>query len=288
MPFGIKTISGYLTALSQIHHGGDHKTGSETLFRTQEYFIEDKDMYVDIPIIHGNALRGIWRRIIMNDLTKFLNLEYEGNNHENEQFTIAKDIYHALFSGGTFKEVAEKDSGKVYIKFKQEIRELLPPISLLGTAYGNQPIPGKFQVSHLIPVCSEMKAYLPEVPEKYKNRLNHSAFEFRDFMFQTRKDELREERKEGEQAVQMLIKYEVMKPGTVFYTELKLIDYTELELSCLARIIELWSANPRIGGKSAVGLGKLKPEFDCDISSKKYTDFLEENKQRIIDFLDEL
>jgi hypothetical protein len=287
MPFGIKTIPGYLTALSQVHHGGDHKTGSETLFRTQEYYIEEKDSYISIPIIHGNALRGVWRRIIMNDLAKFLDLGYK--SEEEASFKVDKDVYHTLFSGGTFKEVAEKDSGKVYIKFKQNIRELIPPIALLGTAYGNQPISGNLQVSHLLPLCSELKNYLPnDIPEKFEKRLKHSAFEYRDFMFQTRKDELREERKEGEQAVQMLIKYEVMKPGTVFYNELKLVDYSELELSCLARIIELWSENPRIGGKSAVGLGKLKPEFKFEATSEEYMKFLKENKQEIINFLEGL
>jgi len=287
MPFGIKTIPGYFTALSQIHHGGDYKTGSETLFRTQEYFIEGRDTYISIPIIHGNALRGIWRRIIMNDLSKFLDIGYKTD--KDVSFKLEKDVYHALFSGGTFREVAEKDSGKVHIKFKQRIKDLIPPISLLGTAYGNQPISSSLQISHLLPICSELKEYLPEdIPEKYITRLNHSAFEYKDFMFQTRKDELREERKEGEQAVQMLIKYEIMKAGTVFYNELKLVDFSELELSCLARIIELWSQNPRIGGKSAVGLGKLKPEFEFEASSEQYMLFLKENKEEILNFLEGL
>lgn len=287
MPFGIKTIPGYLLATSQIHHGGDHKTGSESLFRTQEYYVEDKDSYISIPIIHGNALRGVWRRLIMNDLAKRLNLGYKDD--EDAAFTVDKDVYHALFSGGTFKEVAEKDSGKIYIEFKQNIRKLLPPIALLGTAYGNQPISGVLQVSHLLPICSELETYLPDdIPKKYKTRLQHSAFEYRDFMFQTRKDELREERQEGEQAVQMLIKYEVLKPGTVLYMELKLVDYTELELSCLARILEIWNANPRIGGKSAVGLGKLKPSIKLDATSEAYLQFLEEKKDEIIQFLDNL
>jgi hypothetical protein len=285
MTFGIKTIPGYFIALSQIHHGGDNKTGSETLFRRQEYLVNGE--YISIPLIHGNALRGVWRRIIMHDLSNVLDIGYK--NDEDSSFRLEKDAYHALFSGGTFKEVAEKDSGKVYIKFKQNIRELIPPIALLGTAYGNQPISGSLQISHLLPLCSELKEYLPEaIPEKYQNRLDLSVFENLDFMFQTRKDDLREERKEGEQAIQMLIKYEIMKPGTVFYNELKLVDYSDLELSCLARVIELWSQNPRIGGKSAVGLGKLKPEFEFDISSEKYMNFLKDNKEEILNFLEDL
>lgn len=285
--FGMKTIPMYLTALSQIHHGGDNKTGSESLFRTQEYFIEELGSYEQIPIIHGNALRGVWRRLIMDDLGKHLSLSYEG---DDDTFKIQKDMYHSLFSGGTFQEVDAKDSGKVYIKFKNEIRELIPAISLLGTAYGNQSITGKLQMSHLLPLCSELKdTYLPEnIPKRYQNRLNLSAYEYREFMFQTRKDDLREERKEGEQAIQMLIKYEVMKPGTVFYTEIKVIDATELELSCLARIIELWSKNACIGGKSAIGLGQLKPDFLFEMNSEIYLSFLDEKRKEIIKFIQSL
>lgn len=285
MPFGIKKIPGYMLAQSQIHHGGDGKTGSETLFRRQEYLIDGQ--YISIPLIHANALRGIWRRTIMNDLAKFLDLGYKD---KGASFQIDKDVYHALFSGGTFKQVGEKDSGKIFIEFKRKVRELLPPIALLGTAYGNQPIEGIFQLDHLLPLCEELyPEYLPsDIPEKYQDRLNKSLFENMDFMFQTRKDELREEREEGEQAVQMLIKYEVMKPGTVLHTELKLIDHNEIELSCLARILELWSMNPRIGGKSSVGLGKVKPEFECDISSDAYIEFLKNNKDEITEFLKDL
>jgi CRISPR/Cas system CMR subunit Cmr4 (Cas7 group RAMP superfamily) len=282
MPFGIKTIPGYFLTLSPIHHGGDQKTGSETLFRRQEYLVNGE--YTGIPLIHGNAIRGVWRRLIMNDLSKFLDMSYD----DDTKFKLKKDVYHSLFSGGQFKSVDDKDSGKIYIEFKRKIQKLIPPISLLGTSYGTQPLTGKLQTNMLLPICSELEDYLPTIKEQYKNRLNLSVFENMEFMFQTRKDDLREERKEGEQAVQMLIKYEVMKPGTVLYTELKLIDYNEIELSCLARIIELWSENPRIGGKSAVGLGKVKPEFELEATSEKYLNFLEENKQEIIEFLEDL
>lgn len=284
MPFGIKKIKGYLEAKSQIHHGGDNKTGSETLFRRQEYLIGNN--FTSIPIIHGNAFRGILRREIMADLCNTLGLGYKDSENTIQ---LNKDVYHALFSGGTLHEVAEKDSGKINLEFKKQIMDLVPPLSLFGTAFGNQILSGSLQISHLLPLCSELKnEYLPDdIPEKYQNRLNLSVYEFIDYMFQTRKDELRE-REDDEQAIQMLIKYEIMKPGTIFYTEIKLVDYNELELSCLARTLELWSRNPHIGGNSSVGLGKVAPNFDLNTTSDLYIEFLDKNKKEIMLFLKQL
>lgn len=284
MPFNLKTIPIFLEAKSQIHHGGDNKTGSETLFRRQEYLVGNT--YIDCPLIHGNALRGVWRREIMEDLGERLDLGYKD---EAASFQVNKDVYHALFTGGQFKEVAEKDSGKIFFKLKKQMRNLIPPLSLLGTAFMSQQIEGKLNISHLLPLCSELEHYLPsEIPKKFQNRLNLSVFEQLEFMFQTRKDELREQRKEGEQAVQMLIKYEVMKPGTVFYAEAKLIDYSDLDLSCFAHLLDLWGTNPHIGGKSAVGLGSVKPYITMEADSSLYLEFIETNRDKITKFLEDL
>lgn len=286
MTFDLKEIRGFIVAQSQIHHGGDSKTGNETLFRTQEYYISKKKMFIPIPIIHGNAFRGLWRRLIMADLAEMLDIGYK----DGKTFRLKKDAYHSLFSGGMFKTIEKKNAGKVLIDFKKKVHELLPPLSLLGTAYGTQNITSKLSTSHLLPLCSELKdEYLPnDIPEEFQSRLSLSVYEFKDFMFQTRRDDLREEREEGEQAVQMLIRYEVLKPGTVLYMKLGVKDSTEIELSCLARIFELWKQNPILGGRSAIGLGEVDPHLNIEISSKQYLDFVEDRKEDVIEFLESL
>ncbi len=107
-------------------------------------------------------------------------------------------------------------------------------------------------------------------------------------MFQTRKDELKTEREKDEQAVQMLIEYEVFTAGTQFYHKVMLEDPTELDISCLARVIELWKQKPFIGGKSSIGLGELEINYKFDANSNAYLNFLKKKRDEICRLLDSL
>jgi hypothetical protein len=285
MTFDIKKMPMYLIAKAPIHHGGDQETGSETMFRRLEYIINNQS--IAIPIIHANALRGIWRRLIMDDLAKLLDMGYK----DDAEFQVSKDVYQALFTGGNFKSVGEKDSGKIYIQFKRDIRKYVPPIKLLGTAFMTQQIESIFSLDQIIPICEELYegGYLPDdIPDEFQDKLNLSVFEFMEFMYQTRRDTIGEKREEGEQAIQMYFKYEVMKPGTILQTNLKLVDYNEIDLSCLARILELWRANPIIGAHGAVGLGRVDPQIEIDATSDTYVNYIKDNRDEIIEFLTDL
>lgn len=276
--FGIKKISGVLKADSPIIHGGDEKTGSERMFRRQRVYIPENNRIEELPLISGNAIRGIWRRLIMKDLISQLD-EYECNTR----------LYHMLFSGGLLEAVSDKDSGTINLELKKNVREFIKPIDLLGAMYLNQNFEGKLKVGQIIPICKEYKSFLTdELSNEFKSYFEKSINSFRDYQFQTRKDDLREERKEGEQAVQMLIKYEVLIPGTCFYHELKIVDSDEMMESVLARILELWSVDSTIGGSSAIGFGKMLPEYDLVATSEKYLTFIMDNEKKIIEILDAL
>lgn len=134
-----------------------------------------------------------------------------------------------------------------------------------------------------LPICRELAEYLPD-----NIKPKASVFDLLTSSFQTRKDDLRGEREEGEQAVQMLIEYEVFAPGTVFYHEFKLEDPNPIDVSCLARCIELWQAKPFIGGKSSIGFGELSITYDLEETSEQYLAFLEKHKEQICDLLREL
>lgn len=278
MTFNLVVLEGYVMALSPIHHGGDEKTGSESLLRRNKYFVNGNSM--EIPYISGNALRGMWRRHLIADLLDRLDVDLKSTR-----------LYHSLFSGGVLEQVSEKNSGVIDIELKKKLNDLLPPIRLLGTSYLNQTIEGNLQVGFLLPVCKELKEYLPDtIAEKYNDRLERSIFTFCDFKFQTRKDDLGAERAEGESAVQMLIKYEVFIPGTVFYNEIKIVDAEPLDISLLGHLIELWNQNPTIGGKASAGLGQLKLDYALDtrFDPELYLEFVEDNKKEIIQLLKEL
>lgn len=257
-------IRGYIIAQSPLHSGGDEKTGSESLLRRLSYIIDGKR--VEIPVLSGNAIRGILRRELMADMLTRLDYKLE-----------SAKIYHMLFSGGMLETVNEKSSGVIDIGLKRKIRKTIPPIAVLGSSLGNQIFEGKLKIDMALPICKELTDFLPD---DLVIKSETSVHEFLDWTFTTRRDDLREERKEDEQATQMLVNFEVFAPGTPFYHEFILNDANEVEEGVLVRMLNLWKQKPYIGGKSAIGLGKLKLNYDYDeLSEKAYLDFLEQKKE---------
>jgi len=264
-------FEGYLTAQTPIHHGGDEKTGSESLLRRISYVIDGKR--VEIPYVSGNSIRGILRRLLMSDM--LIQLGY--------QLSSTK-IYHMLFTGGILETVNVKDSGVINLELKKHIRENLVPIALLGTSLGNQIFEGKLKVGNAIPVCRELKDFLPDMVEPQL-----SIYELLDFSFATRLDDLREEREEGEQATQMLYSFEVFVPGTMFYHTFTLEKASQVEYSAFVRMLNLWKSRPYIGGKSAVGMGLIKIHHDYnEDDEKEYLEYLKSNRDNIISTIKEL
>jgi hypothetical protein len=266
------TISAINTAITPIFHGGNEKTGSSPILRT--IYIWTKDGEQPIPYLHGNALRGKLRRTLMKDMIDLV------------EFNITnKKLYHSIFSGGVL-ESTEETTGVLDLTLRKKIMSLLPPVALFGCGIGNQLIQGKLVVGHMFPLCEEYAPYLPEGIRDA--RTEKPVRIFTDSSFITRRDDLREERKEDEQAVQMKVDYECFIPGTAFWHEFKLMWSNDLENSCFARMIELWKEHSIIGGRSASGDGKLRLGYDIKFDQKAYLDFLSEKKKEINEFLGEL
>lgn len=273
--FGLLTVRGRLKARSPIFHGGNEKTGSVVLLNRLK-FITSSGLE-DIPIISGNAIRGVLRRYIFQDFLSEIGYEIDVTTPQGLK------LYHALFTGGVLETVDVRDSGIIDVDLKRRVIECIPPLRLFGFSFRNQTIESKLKVGAALPICKELKDYLPD--DEHPSR---SVYELLTTAYQTRKDDIKAERDEKEQAVQMLIEYELFAPGTEFYHELKLEDPDEVDISCLARCIELWKAKPFIGGKSSIGLGELEIAYDLDASSDTYMKFLAEHKDEIILLLQEM
>ncbi|MDD3972410.1 MAG: RAMP superfamily CRISPR-associated protein [Clostridia bacterium] len=261
-------VPGFITAQSPIHHGGDEKAGNQSLIRRQTYIVDQAP--IEIPVISGNAIRGILRRMIWDDL-----LTRVGYTLTNMK------IYHMLFTGGILEAVDSKDSGVIDIDMKKKLREELPPLAVLGTALGNQMFEGKLKCAIAQPICSELKDFLPDdLPVKP----DVSIYELVSFDFMTRLDDIKEARKEGEQAHQMLMSFEVINPGTVFVHAFALDNPNEVEKAVLARALNLWREHHLVGGKSGVGYGTVKLNYELDDDSA-YLKFIEDNKDQICETL---
>jgi len=270
-------IIGHITALSPIHHGGNEKTGSEVLFRTMKFKIGSE--FLDIPYIDGNAVRGILRRMIMKD---FL---------EKTSYGDFKSVraYHTFFSGGVLETVEKDSQGSLSLELRRTIREFLPPLSLFGSTYGNQAFSGKMIAGKILPLCRELAEQGMIQTTKEIDSLP-SFHELKDFIFQTRRDELRAERNDDEQAVQMLINFQVLIPGSEFAHYFHLSDTTPVEEGCFRRCISLWQQHPYIGGKQSSGQGEIKFEYNLSnlASENNYLKFLSLNKEKINDLIAKL
>jgi CRISPR/Cas system CSM-associated protein Csm3 (group 7 of RAMP superfamily) len=275
----VYVIRGILTALSPVFHGGSEKTGAVVLLNRLKFIVDGKP--ADVPIISGNQVRGRLRRLLTADF-----LELSGYRMDLGQKSYQK-LYHTLFAGGVLEAVEEEsESAIVDLNLKFKIVKYVLPLRLFGCSYANQMIEGRVLVGHMLPVCRELKDYIGVESDISFYQLIARAF-------QTRRDELRATRVEEEQAVQALIEYECFAPGTRFYHEIRLETTREeelLDLSTLYRAVELWKMNPFIGGKSSVGFGKLRIEYEWPrpVDSRPYLEFVEKNKDEIVKVLDEL
>jgi CRISPR/Cas system CSM-associated protein Csm3 (group 7 of RAMP superfamily) len=276
----VYVVRGILTALSPVFHGGSEKTGAVVLLNRLKFIVDGKP--TDVPIISGNQIRGRLRRLLTADF-----LELSGYTMDLSQKSYQK-LYHTLFAGGVLEAVEEEsESAVVDLNLKFRVVKYILPLRLFGCSYANQMVEGRVLVGHMLPVCRELKDYTGVESDTSFYQLIARAF-------QTRRDELRVARaEEEEQAVQALIEYECFAPGTRFYHELRLETGREeelLDLSTLYRAVELWKENPFIGGKSSVGFGKLKIEYEWPkpVDSKPYMEFVEKNKNEIVKVLDEL
>ena len=273
-------IEGFLTALTPVVHGGDEKTGAESLLRRMRFYVDGEMM--EIPYIEGNAIRGYLRRLIMQDFLE--KVKYE---------VTSERLYHCLYAGGVLEEVSEETSGKLDIELRKKIRRFIPPLSLFGASISNQAFSGKLIVGKALPICRELKNYIP-VPTV----TDTSIYNLLTFDFATRRAERDlpasisriEKKKKNEAKVQMLYRYECFVPGTRFYHWFTLMDTTPIEDSCFARLIELWKERPFIGGRNASGYGMIQIDYKLPIDMQTYgaafyNKFINENQAKIREVL---
>ena len=275
----IHVIKGRITALSPIFHGGNEKTGSVVLLNRLKFIVKGRP--VDVPIISGNQVRGRLRRLLTRDFLELAGYEMDLSRKPYQK------LYHTLFAGGVLTEATtSSESGVVDLTFKSELVKYILPIRLFGCSYSNQMVEGRLLIGHLLPICKELRDYIGIDSDI-------SFYQLITRAFQTRRDELRAERSRDEQAIQMLVEYEVFAPGTQFYHEIVLEttrEGEEIDLATLYRAIKLWKQNPVIGGKSSIGFGKIKIEYEFPkkVSDKPYLEFIEKNRDRIKEVLDKL
>lgn len=262
-----------VTALSSISHGGGQSYGITSKFR-RERFVQPDGTVEEVPVISGNALRGMLRDRGMAHMCRSL-----GYGEAGEGLSLA--AYHFLFSGGALSDQAGR---ALDVDRARSLRRMIPLVGLFGGGVGNMLLPGKLKIDKMIPVCRETLHLLPEA---YHIATPASIWDYLQEEMYTRKDDeknehLRQmlapdvrgllddasavrrllpsdaplEEKPGSKQ-QMMYYVETLAAGTPFAWSIVLDDATDAEMEAFAVALAEWSRLPYLGAKSNVGLGKV-------------------------------
>lgn len=277
-------FEGVMTALTSISHIGDTYGINARLRR--EKIVQADGTVEEIPVISGNAIRGILRDRGMLHMLKMLG--YGVNDETGEVNGLSLAAFYFLFSGG----VLSKSGGNAGLDVDEarRWRNLIPLVALFGGAMGNQIMPGAIKVGKGIPICKET-AHL--IPERFLGGNEQSIWEMCQEEAYTRRDDEKNERlrelispdvrflleasasdkrskagtKEdvaGEtgQSQQMRYYVETLAAGTRLFWDITLDDVSDLEFDAFCTTLAEFGRMPYIGGKSGVGHGKVSILFD--------------------------
>lgn len=273
----MRTISfeGIATAVTSIIHNGGEQNGIASMLR-REKFVQPDGSVEKVPVVSGNAIRGILRDVGMYDMLQ--KVGYGVDKETGEVKGLPLSAFYFLFSGGALSSTGE--SGINVEKFRK-MKELIPLIGLFGGAIGNAIMPGKLKVGKFIPVCKET---LHLLPEKYRNENAESIWEYCQTEMYTRRDDEKNDRVRGmidgnvmsllsgstakaditkaATAQQMMYRVESIAAGTQFYWKVTLEDASEIEFEAFVNTLLVFSKAPYLGGRSAVGHGEISIKMD--------------------------
>ncbi len=275
-------FEGTMTALTSISHIGDSHGINSKLRR--EKVIQPDGSVEEVPIISGNAMRGILRDRGMLHMLK--QLGYGVNDETGEVRGLSLAAFYFLFSGGS---LTTKSGRGLDVDEARKWRELIPLVSIFGGAMGNQIMPGKAKIGKAIPICAET-AHI--IPERFLGNID-SIWELCQEETYTRRDDEKNDNlrqliapevrglleadasakrakagtkddveSETGQKQQMRYYVETLAAGTRLFWECSLDDVTDLEREAFFITLVEFSKFPYIGGKSGVGHGKVSIKFD--------------------------
>jgi CRISPR type IV-associated protein Csf2 len=277
------TFEGQMTALTSISHIGD-TYGINAMLR-REKIVQPDGTVEEIPVISGNAIRGILRDRGMLHMLKVLG--YGVNEETGEVCGLSLPAFYFLFSGGS---LTKGGGNGLVVDEARRWRNAIPLVALFGGAMGNQIMPGAAKIGKAIPICKET-AHL--IPERFVTGLEQSIWDMCQMEAYTRRDDEKNEhlraliapevrglleasaadkrQKRGTpadvagetgQSQQMRYYVETLAAGTRLYWDVALDDVDTLGFDAFCVTLAEFSRHPYIGGKSGVGHGKIAVQFD--------------------------
>lgn len=238
------TWTGIATAASSISHGGETR-GLVTMLR-REAIVRDTGP-ITIPLISGNAFRGRLRRVA-ETLTASA-LTYHG------RLTIPAAA--ALRSGGSLvKTNREPISGSTLAR----LRSLVPLLGVFGAAGAGRIIDGCLQVGKLLPISSETT----HITGHHSDQLITDLTQIETY---SRVDDAYSHDatpSDTNDATQRQFRIETFRAGSRFDLWLNLTNPTNKEASFFTEVLDGYTSNATIAGRSAIGHGRLNLELTAN------------------------
>lgn len=258
-------------------HGADQKAGNATLFRRQQVVAANGAM-LELPFYAGNALRGLMRDLLADHFLISL-----GFTARRDRPPVAIWFFHALYAGGSLEEdsratkaLAEslgKTAGSISGAGVRQLRDMIPPLSLLGCALGNRVLPGRIQVADLRPRCIEWGTG------------ETTASELMTWQYLTRRDD-HEGRSAEDKHAGMIASTECLRAGTVLDGGIDADSHIQdVERSCLALGLKLLQEAQYIGAESRRGFGRSVWRIENMGDPAPYEKYLAENRKEILTYL---
>ncbi len=263
-----------------LEHGADTKCGNSSMFRRINVCSKDGGT-LHLPYYSGNALRGQMRDLLADHFLTSI-----GVGADRLKPKVALWLFYALYTGGVLTETdaAMKkiiknmgDNGALRAEGIWTLRNMIPPISLLGAAIGNRILPGRVRFADLRPVCREWGTGV------------NSVEQLLEWEFLTRREDLIT----STENKSMIANTEVLRAGTELEGGIDMDKMmTSLESSVLGKGLELLNQHRFLGAGSRRGFGKCTIAYEYNgsriPSSEEYEIFLQEKSGEIKDYLKEV
>ncbi len=239
------------TLTGPMSHGADEKAGNVNLFRRHRSIDALTGEHCYVPFISGNAIRGMWRDMLMARWLDLIGLQPKD---------LPSSKVHALVAGGNVE--AGADGAGVNLGVRRRAREMCPPWDLVAGCIEQQIMQGHARVHDAVLVCREnawlvheavapgtdvraFAASLPEASELTQLRLGtrHAHKEF-----------------EGAEGSQMIFNTELLLGGSQMMHSLQVYGIngvSETTASCLADLLASFRDYATTGAGNARGFGQL-------------------------------
>lgn len=265
---------------SPLSHGDDKKSGNSKLFRRMDAKTNN-DGFVRLPFYSGNAIRGQIRDLLADHFVKEIGLE-PGNKRFGD--SLKKWFAYAIYSGGSLTEKSAdtksilKTSGGSALNPGgiSKIREQFPSLSVLGWSFGNRMLSGSCKFGDLRPVCYEW-GYDTEI----------TIYNLLEWQYLTRREDFEDH--EDKKNSSMIANTECLKTGTQLQGGIDFDFFIDdLEKSVIGKGLELLKKSSWIGAENSRGFGSIEIEYENSPSPKQYESFLDEKKEKILNFMKEI